>query len=403
MTQRAPVVVVGAGPVGLFVALGLAHAGIPVIVLEQEPALTVDLRAGSYHPPTLEALAPYGIVDVMLEHGIKVPQWQIRDREHPDWVANFDLSVLSDITPYPFRFHLEQHKLTPMIAAALTREPLAEVRFGARFVGLEPSGDGLTILYAQAGSEERIGASWLIGCDGASSGVRKAVGIPYEGFTWPERFFVMSTTDDFARHGYALNAYVADPHEFVAMFKMPGDTPEGLWRLLYPTDPQKPDADYDAPDRIEAWLQRFAPQATPYTLRYHSFYRVHQRVAPEWRVGRVLLAGDAAHSNNPLGAFGLNSGIQDAANLIEKFIAVWRGDASDELLDRYVRQRRTATVEHVQAMSIRNKRLLEEKDPQVRRERFMDLLRVAADSVAAKEYLLGSSMIAGVRRAAEIA
>jgi len=396
------VVVVGAGPVGLFVALGLARAGIPVVLLEQEPALTVDLRAGSYHPPTLEALAPYGITDAMHEQGIVVRHWQIRDREHPDWIVTWDLGLLADVTPYPYRFHLEQHKLTPIIHRFLAQEAAAEVRFGARFTGLRQDGDGVHVTYERAGATEAIAAAWAIGCDGGRSTVRHALGVPYEGYTWPERFFVMSTTDDFSRRGYALNAYVADPVEFVAMFKMPGDGPEGLWRLLYPTDPDRPEAEYNAPERIEAWLQRFAPQPQPYTLRYNSFYRVHQRVARDFRVGRVLLAGDAAHSNNPLGAFGLNSGIHDAANLIEKLVPVVRGEADATVLDRYARQRRTACVEHVQALSVRNKQTLEEKDPAVRRERFAELQRTANDPALARRFLLDSSMISGIRRAAEV-
>ena len=400
--DRRRVVVVGAGPVGLFVALGLARAGIPVVLLEQEPALTIDLRAGSYHPPTLEILAPYGITDEMHRQGITVRHWQIRDREHAGWVVTWDLGLLADITPYPYRFHLEQHKLTPIIHAFLTREPLAEVHFGARFAGLTQDGDGVRVTFEREGRLETLEAGWVIGCDGGRSEVRHAIGVPYEGFTWPERFLVLSTTDDFSTRGYALNAYVADPHEFIAMFKMPGDGPEGLWRIVYPTDPDRPESDYNTPERIEAWLQGFAPQPHPYTLRYNSFYRVHQRVAKDWRAGRVLLAGDAAHSNNPLGAFGLNSGIHDGANLIEKFVPYWRGEKSDAVLDLYARQRRTACVEHVQALSIRNKRTLEEKDPAVRRQRFEELIRISESPAAARPYLLDSSMISGIRRAAEV-
>jgi 3-(3-hydroxy-phenyl)propionate hydroxylase len=338
----------------------------------------------------------------MHAQGIKVRHWQIRDREHEDWVVTWDLGLLADSTPYPYRFHLEQHKLTPIIYALLQREPLAEVHFGACFTGVTQDGDGVRVTFERDGTSETLDAGWTIGCDGGRSAVRHAIEVPYEGYTWPERFLVLSTIDDFSRRGYALNAYVADPVEFVAMFKMPGDGPEGLWRLVYPTDPDRPEADYNSPERIEAWLQRFAPQPLPYTLRYNSFYRVHQRVAKEFRVGRVLLAGDAAHSNNPLGAFGLNSGIHDGANLIEKFVPYWRGEAGDAVLDLYARQRRTACVEHVQALSIRNKRTLEEKDPLVRRERFDELIHVSETPELARKYLLDSSMISGIRRAAEV-
>ena len=129
---------------------------------------------------------------------------------------------------------------------------------------------------------------------------------------------------------------------------------------------------------------------------------MHQRVAKTFRVGRVLIAGDAAHLNNPMGGLGLNSGIHDAINLADKLGRVWRGEAEDALLDRYVRQRRSATIEQVQAMSIRNKRLLEERDPKVQRERLTELIATAGDAERARKYLLESSMIAGLRRANEV-
>ena len=139
-----------------------------------------------------------------------------------------------------------------------------------------------------------------------------------------------------------------------------------------------------------------------YEIRYQSIYRVHQRVASEWRHGRVLLAGDAAHLNNPLGGFGLNSGIHDAVNLAEKLAKVWHGEADETLLDAYVRQRRATTIEQVQAMSIRNKRLLEERDPVVQKSRMEELVAVAGDAKRARQHLLESSMIAGLRKSEEI-
>jgi 3-(3-hydroxy-phenyl)propionate hydroxylase len=397
------VIVAGGGPVGLLTALGLARAGVPVLLIEQEPALTIDLRAGSYHPPTLEAMAPYGITDRMHERGIPVRYWSIRDRHNPAWVARWDLGLLADLTPYPYRLHLEQHQLTPIMLDFLEREPLAEVQFGARFSGVTQNGDGVRVTYERDGDEITVDGAYLVGADGGRSSVRKAIAMPFEGYTWPERFFVMSTSFDYATRGYTKNTYIADPDEWVTLFQMPGDGVHPYWRVVIPTDTETPEEVIAAPDRVQAWLQAFEPRDEPYEILYSSFYRVHQRVAQSFRDGRVILAGDAAHLNNPLGAFGLNSGIQDAANLIPKLAAAWHGEGGEELLDVYDRQRRTATVEFVQANSIRNKRTLEERDPAVRQARFEELVRTAETPALARDYLINSSMIAAVRRAAEVA
>ena len=149
-------------------------------------------------------------------------------------------------------------------------------------------------------------------------------------------------------------------------------------------------------------MQRFVPRPQPYDVPYKGIYRVHQRVAKEWRRGRILLAGDAAHLNNPLGAFGLNGGLHDAILLADYLGKVWRGEADETLVDRYVRQRRTANVEFVQTQSIANKRLLEEADPAAREKKFEEMRQIAADKDAARDFLIKSSMIWSVRRAAEI-
>jgi 3-(3-hydroxy-phenyl)propionate hydroxylase len=178
---------------------------------------------------------------------------------------------------------------------------------------------------------------------------------------------------------------------------MPDQGPPGVWRVVFPCDTSMPeDALLDA-KHVEAKMQAFHARGKPYEVRHKVIYRVHQRVASEWRAGRVLLAGDAAHLNNPLGAFGLNSGIHDAVNLADKLGRVWRGEGGEELLDLYVRQRRLACVEQVQAMSIRNKRLLEERDPKVQRERMEELVATANDRDLARAFLLESSMISGLR------
>jgi 3-(3-hydroxy-phenyl)propionate hydroxylase len=381
-------------------ALVLANEGIPVVICEAEPSLTHDLRAGSFHPPTQEMMAPYGITARMHETGLQVRRWQIRERRG-DLVAEFDLGLLSDVTPFPYRLHLEQHRLTP-IMLDLLRKTDAEIYFDHRLTGFEQKDDSIVASFECEGIPGRFEGSWLVGADGGRSTVRKLLGVDFEGFTWPEQFLVVSTPYDFSRHGFTMNAYVADPKEWAAVFKMPDAGPPGLWRIAFPCDPGVPDNELLNAEHVMRRMQAFVERKEPYDIRYQSIYRVHQRVASNWRQQRVLLAGDAAHLNNPLGGFGLNSGIHDAVNLAKKLAKVWRGEADDSLLDVYVRQRRAATIEQVQAMSIRNKRLLEERDPAVQRERMLELVEIAGDPERARDHLLDSSMISGLRRAAAV-
>ncbi|HKF73137.1 MAG TPA: FAD-dependent monooxygenase [Stellaceae bacterium] len=401
MTAREPVIIVGAGPAGLTVAVSLALQGVPVIVLESEPELPRDLRAGSFHPPTVEMLGPLGIAEDFLSLGIRVARWQIRQRR--EIVVEWDLGLIADATPYPFRLHVEQYKLTPLLLRRLMAVGGAAVRFRHAFLDATQDADGVTARVETPGGIESLRGRYLVGADGGRSAVRHAMGVDFEGFTWPERFLVASTPYDLAPHGFTPNAYVSDPVEWAAIFKMPHEGPPGLWRVLVPTDPDMQEEALLDAAYVEQRLQVFLPRAQRYEVTYKSTYKVHQRVAREFRVGRMLLVGDAAHVNNPLGAFGLNGALHAAVNLGEKLGPVWRGEAEESLLDRYVRQRRHANIEFVQAQSIRNKELLQERDPAVRAERLAELRRTAADRTRAREFLLRSSMIASVLRAAEVA
>ena len=383
------VLIVGAGPVGLATALSLAHRGVSVKVIEAEPRLTADQRAGSFHPPTLEMLAPFGVTEAMQRIGIRVPRWQIRDRRE-GVIVEWDLGLIADETPFPYRFHLEQYKLTPILLEKLQAFPHASVEFGVRFD--DAVQDGKSVLVNKS-----LKAKWLVGCDGGRSAVRKLIGTEFEGFTWPERFIVIGTLADFAPHGFASNAYVADPREWSAVFHMPG-----LWRFAFPVHPEEDEAAVLEEAAVEARMQRFVARPGRYEVPHKGIYRVHQRVAKTWRAGRVLLAGDAAHLNNPLGALGLNGGLHDAILLGEYLGKVCRGEAEEGLLDRYVRQRRTANIDFVQTQSISNKRLLEEADPGKRRQNFDDLRRIADDRNLARDFLVRSSMLWSVRRAAEV-
>ena len=387
-----PVIVVGAGPVGLTIALSLAHQGVPVRVIEAEPALTEDHRAGSFHPPTLEMLARFGVTEAMQRIGIRVPRWQIRDRR-AGVIVEWDLGLIADLTPYPYRFHLEQFRLTPILLDKLRAFRHAEVSFSTQLLDAEPRGESVAVR-TSAGELE---TPWLVGCDGGRSTVRKVMGTEFEGFTWPERFVVISTPHDFAAHGFTANAYIADPREWAAVFHMPG-----LWRVAFPVHPDEAEAAVLDAEAVEARMQRLLPRPHRYDVLQKGIYKVHQRVAKDWRAGRLLLAGDAAHLNNPLGAFGLNGGLHDAVMLGDCLGRVCRGEAHESLLDLYVRRRRTANVEFVQTQSIANKRMLEEADPAKRDATFAELRRIAADRDAARDFLVRSSMIRSVRRAEEI-
>jgi 3-(3-hydroxy-phenyl)propionate hydroxylase len=401
VTNRDPVVVAGAGPTGLMCALALGKQGIPVILCEAEPALTHDLRAGSYHPPTLEMMAPYGITERMHATAIPVRHWQIRDRTG-EFIAEFDLGLLADVTSYPYRLHLEQHRLTPIQLDIIARETAVDVRFSHRIAGLAQDSNGVTVTVQTDRKTQTIAASWLIGADGGRSIVRKLCGVEFEGFTWPENFLVVSTPYDLGEYGYPYMAYVSDPLEWAAVFRMPHEGPPGIWRLPFPVAETMSDREALSEESIERRMQGFLPRRDRWRITYKNIYRVHQRVAASFRIGRVLLAGDAAHLNNPLGGFGLNSGIHDAVNLTEKLGRVWRGEAPEDLLDTYSRQRRAVTIEQVQDMSIRNKRTLEEADPKVQRERLMQLIQIARDPELARRHVYASSMLLGLERAKQI-
>lgn len=400
---QTPVLIAGAGPVGLLVALQLARMGVGCTVAEAEPGLTHDLRAGTFHPPTIEMLEKVGVAAPMLELGIKVPRWQSWDLAH-GMVAEWDLSLLKDDTPYPFRLHLEQHRLTPIIFQLLKQFPHVQVLFGHRFESMKQHADHVDATLMTDTGPVAIRTDWLVGADGGRSQVRKSADIEFAGYTWPERYSVISTRHDFALHGFRENAYISDPVQWCAVFKMPDEGPPGLWRMTLPVGADATDDAVLAGPYAQHCIRRLTghDESVEYPVVHQSIYSVHQRVAVTMRKHRVLLAGDAAHVNNPLGGFGLNSGIHDALALGEMLASVVSGAESQGFLDRYHRQRHTVNVEYVQTLSVRNKQNLEVKDPAERAQRIRMLQTTCADPVKARDYLLNSSMINSIRRAATI-
>ena len=236
--------------------------------------------------------------------------------------------------------------------------------------------------------------------EGARSIIRKDLDIEFEGFTYSDRTLNIEVAYDFRRHGYTERNYISDPDEWSNLFHWHG--PPDRWRVHFPTTPEEDEAELLRPEVLQAKLQRFLPTGKDFEIVGSNVYTVHQRVAQKFRAGRAILAGDSAHVNTPIGAMGMNSGVHDAFNLADKLIAIFRGEADDDVLDRYERQRRHVAVQHSQADTIRNKRLLAEKDPAVRQKNHDQLRRTAEDPKLARAFLLRSSLIESLREAEKI-
>ena len=396
MTEQA-VVIVGAGPSGLTAALFLSEQGIPVTVLERHAEPFEDPRAATFHPPTLEMFAPSGITGRIHETGIVARHWQIWDRGK-GVVAEFDLQLLADVTPYPYRLQFEQHKLVRLLLETLAPRAGVTVRFGVEVSDVRQDADGVSV---QTAGGEAFRGAYVIGADGGRSVVRKSQAIDFNGFTYQERFLVITNQFDFATKGYAYSCYVSDPREWCALFKVPANGPPGLWRVVFPTQPEEAEADLLDHAAAEKRLQAFMPVGERFGVTHTNLYTVHQRVAATYRQGRALLVGDAAHVNNPLGGMGMNFGIHDAVSLAGMLARVLNGESA-ALLDRYDRQRRHVANAFLQAMTIQNKKLLEERDLAVREANLAEQAAIARDPDRARVYLMRTSMIDGLKAAAEI-
>jgi 3-(3-hydroxy-phenyl)propionate hydroxylase len=402
---QARVVVVGAGPVGMVCALALNKRGIPVTVFEQEPAPVKDQRAASIHPPTLELLDAIGITEKIIPLGLVSTRYRFHDRATQSVVAEFDLDRMRDEFKFPFVLQYEQYKLTASITAEYANAADFDVRFGHCVTGITLQGDSVDVELASPSGIERLNAAYVIGCDGGHSTVRKIVGIDFEGFTYPEKFIKIATEFDFGtvNPGLVYRNYFSDPQEWCNLFKVRGERPGGLWRAIFPLRADEDDDVALSAGRIEERLQKFFPKSGRYSIEYVNVYGVSQRVARTFRRGRILLAGDAAHVNNPIGGMGMNGGIHDAINLADKLSAVIKGEAPEEVLDRYDRQRRCAAVTYIQAQTIANKRLMEERDPTVRLANFDELRRTADNPEAARRYMRRAALLDSLQTANAIA
>jgi 3-(3-hydroxy-phenyl)propionate hydroxylase len=399
------VIVVGAGPVGLCLALALAQKGVPVVLIEalgDDNFLEQVSRAGTNHPATLELLDRIGLCRKIEPRGIIAPLFHYWDRREQRLIAEFDHRHLKDDTRFPYVLQCERIKIVEEALKLAKAHSGIDLRLATTFTSFAQDADGVTACVTNAAGEAAsLRGAYLVGCEGARSVVRKDLGIEFEGFTYPDRTLNIEVAYDFRQHGYTERNYISDPEEWSNLFHWKG--PPDRWRVHFPTEPHETEAALTHHDALQARLARFLPTGKEFAIVGSNLYVVHQRVAKKFRLGRAILAGDSAHVNSPIGAMGMNSGIHDAFNLAEKLVRILRGEDGDDVLDRYERQRRHVAVQHTQAQTIRNKRLLTEKDAATRARNHEELRRTAEDPRLARAFLLRSSLIASLREAEQIA
>lgn len=397
MGHNGQVVIAGAGPVGLTAALLLQRAGIPFVLFEAAETLPEDLRASTFHPPTLDMLDSLGVAEPLKAQGLVGSTWQVR--MHPSGErAVFDLSAIADATGHPYRLQCEQSKLCRLLLDRVLAGG-GDVRMGWAIEDVTQDADSVHVTVANAEGRESVSGAFLIGADGSRSAVRQALGFAFEGKTYPETTILATTRFPFESHlpGLSNVNYVWKQGGTFSLLRLPN-----LWRCsLYP-DGDETIEDALAPQSIARKLQEIAPSECGHSVDEVRPYRIHMRIVDDYRAGRVLLAGDAAHVNSPSGGMGMNGGIHDAFELVATVKEVMEGAPLDRL-DRYTRRRRPIAESEILVQADRNRARMQERDPARRRAMLTELQRIADDPVAARAHLLRTSMIAGLQRAAAIA
>jgi 3-(3-hydroxy-phenyl)propionate hydroxylase len=391
--QAFDVVIVGGGPVGLYCAAQLGLKGVSVCLIEQSEALERDLRASTFHPPTLELLDEMGITPKLIEQGLIAPTWQVRMHETQEY-AEFDLSVLKDHTRHPYRLQCEQWRLSEhLIQYIADHLSNVTIRWSTSCKSFEQTSSQVKVATQSSHGElQDLICKILIGADGAKSVVRKGMNLSFEGETFPETTILATTQFPFHQHLEHLSYinYCWKKQGTFSLLRL-----KDVWRVsLYPGRDESIDEAIQ-PNSVRAKLLEICSSFGHSPVLEVRPYRIHQRVVSNYVKGRVVLAGDAAHINSPSGGMGMNGGIHDGHNLADKASRVIKGE-DISLLDLYDRQRRPIAIKHVIEQSARNRARMQETQTDKRRLALSELQRKSADPGLALSYLLETSMITGL-------
>ncbi len=392
-----PIVIAGAGPVGLFAAILLVRAGFQVIVLEKNDHLALDMRASTFHPATLDLLGSIGLAEPLVARGSITPGWQYMihgTKEH----AVFDLDSINDLTDHPFRLQCEQFHFSNIAVEYLVSSPLFQIRFGHELLEVKDHGNEVHLQVRSPVSDYELTTPWLIVADGGRSTVRKHMGLAFEGSLFPRTSIALVLNHPFQHDipGLLGINYVWTESGYYGLMQI-----RDLWRFYYSPDPEQSVEEALSEPGAQAHLQSVFPAHEPYELLQRNHYTLQQRCLESFRVGRILFAGDAAHLDSPAGGMGMNGGMHDAHCLVEHLVPVLQG-APDSSLDRYSRRRRTIALEEVQRLSARNYRWIRETDSSKREQIWQELQDIVNDRDKTRDFLLNSSMIRSRQREKEI-
>jgi 3-(3-hydroxy-phenyl)propionate hydroxylase len=397
----AQVIVVGAGPVGLVTALGLGQKGIKVLVLEKNSIeVPPQWRGSTIHPPTLAIFDELGLADQIIEGAIKVEVLQYRDLEISE-VANFDYNCLDGLVKYPFRLQFEQYKVLKLLRSAAAAHVNVEIQYESLIESVSQDELGVSVLVTKAGAMSALRADWLVGADGSHSAVRKALGIELDGFTYPYPTTVVATPFKFEEHfpDLAPVTYWSGPTGRLSMIRTPD-----IWRIAMTTPLEGVDISSDDKGSISEPSQDFIDaidlllnllpgvSLADLELKQYEVYRSHQRIAREFSVKRIALAGDAAHLTTTNGGMGLNSGVQDAAAIVKALEAAISQN-SFEPISQYAEERKEFCTNFLQPTTTTNHKTVDNPDYEARSARLNELITETNNPEIVRRVIARASML----------
>ena len=396
MIKMEPIVIIGAGPVGLITALRLSQLGMRSIIIEKNKAIQDELRASTFHPPTIEMLDELGIAEELISIGLETKHWQFRVHETGE-KAVFDMNHIEQDTKYPFRLQVEQKELCRIATKKAEMDENIDLRMGHQLNDLAQKKEAVEISVTNKNeTKQTIEAPILIAADGGSSKVRKIMGLEFKGRTYPETTILAATKFPFHEHinGLSNVNYVWSNWGTYSLLRLPG-----IWRCsLYPDIGETIDQ-ATTPESINEKLNRIVPGQKDFKVIEVRPYKIHQRVLDKYVHGRVVFAGDAAHLNSPSGGMGMNGGIHDGWCLSKRLNDIFLGGFPLTRLSLYSDQRQKIAENEILKNAHKNRSRMQERNKNFREAELARLKKTASDPKSAREFLMKSSMIKGLREA----